>query len=155
MDELTREFLIESQEGLTAWSAGLTIWRSGPGCGLIGEISVRCIPSREPPDSWVQAAGNVGPRRRNLLVNCARQADREPSIITGLLHLLDGLRSILKTIEADSIRRRGRGYRLDRPAGRVAGSGAGAGKNIRPCAGLAHFRARFFPQSPARAAGGA
>jgi len=66
--------------------------------------SVRCIPSREPPDSWGSSGWKRWPTpEKNCWVNCGEgKLTANRPIITGLLHLLDGLRSILKTIEADS-----------------------------------------------------
>ena len=105
MDELTREFLIESQEGLDRMERCLTDLEERPqDAGLIGEIfrSVHTIKG---------TTGFLGFKRLEKLAHAGENllgqlregkltADRP--IITGLLHLLDGLRSILKTIEADS-----------------------------------------------------
>jgi len=105
MDELTREFLIESQEGLDRMERCLTDLEERPQMRTDWrDLSVRCIPSREPPDSWgFKAAGNVGPRRRKPAGSTARgQADREPSDYHGPVAPARRLRSILKTIEADS-----------------------------------------------------
>ncbi len=105
MDELTREFLIESQEGLDRMERCLTDLEERPkDAGLIGEIfrSVHTIKGTtgflgfKRLETLAHAGENLlGQLREGKLI-----ADRP--IITGLLHLLDGLRSILKTIEADS-----------------------------------------------------
>ena len=104
MDELTREFLIESQEGLDRMERCLTDLEERPqDAGLIGDIfrSVHTIKG---------TTGFLGFKRLEKLAHAGENllglvregkliADRE--IITGLLQLLDGLRSILKTIEAE------------------------------------------------------
>src|SRR5208337_3236217 len=104
MDELTREFLIESQEGLDRMERCLTDLEERPqDAGLIGEIfrSVHTIKG---------TTGFLGFKRLETLAHAGENllgqlregkltADRP--IITCLLNLLDGLRSILKTIEAD------------------------------------------------------
>ncbi|HZB87943.1 MAG TPA: chemotaxis protein CheW [Terracidiphilus sp.] len=104
MDELTREFLIESQEGLDRMERCLTDLEARPGdTALLAEIfrSVHTIKG---------TTGFLGFKRleklahsgENLLglLRDGKLAATGP-IITGLLQLLDGLRSILKTIEAD------------------------------------------------------
>ncbi|MFZ1086142.1 MAG: chemotaxis protein CheW [Terracidiphilus sp.] len=104
MDELTREFLIESQEGLDRMERCLTDLEERPqDAGLIGDIfrSVHTIKG---------TTGFLGFKRLEKLAHAGENllgmvregklaAGRE--IITGLLQLLDGLRSILKTIEAE------------------------------------------------------
>jgi two-component system chemotaxis sensor kinase CheA len=104
MDELTREFLIESQEGLDRMERCLTDLEEKPqDAGLIGDIfrSVHTIKG---------TTGFLGFKRLEKLAHAGENllglvregkliAGRE--IITGLLQLLDGLRSILKTIEAE------------------------------------------------------
>jgi two-component system chemotaxis sensor kinase CheA len=105
MDELTREFLIESQEGLDRMERCLTDLEERPkDAGLIAEIfrSVHTIKG---------TTGFLGFKRLETLAHAGEnllgqlregKLTANRSIITGLLHLLDGLRSILKTIEADS-----------------------------------------------------
>ena len=105
MDELTREFLIESQEGLDRMERCLTDLEERPqDAGLIGEIfrSVHTIKG---------TTGFLGFKRLETLAHAGEnllgqlregKLTANRPIITGLLHLLDGLRSILKTIEADS-----------------------------------------------------
>jgi two-component system, chemotaxis family, sensor kinase CheA len=103
MDELTREFLIESQEGLDRMERCLTDLEERPkDAELIGEIfrSVHTIKG---------TTGFLGFKRLETLAHAGENllgqlregklTANEP-IITGLLQLLDGLRSILKTIEA-------------------------------------------------------
>jgi len=103
MEELTREFLIESQEGLDRMERCLTDLEERPqDAGLIGEIfrSVHTIKG---------TTGFLGFKRleklahagENLLglVREGKLTANQP-VITGLLQLLDGLRAILKTIEA-------------------------------------------------------
>ncbi len=104
MDELTREFLIESQEGLDRMERCLTDLEERPqDAGLIGDIfrSVHTIKG---------TTGFLGFKRLEKLAHAGENllgllrenklTANEP-IITGLLQLLDGLRSILKTIEAE------------------------------------------------------
>ena len=117
MDELTREFLIESQEGLDRMERGLTDLEQRPSdTALLAEIfrSVHTIKG---------TTGFLGFKRleklahsgENLLglLRDGRLAANAP-IITGLLQLLDGLRSILKTIEADDNEGNGRDAELIR-----------------------------------------
>jgi two-component system, chemotaxis family, sensor kinase CheA len=104
MDELTREFLIESQEGLDRMERCLTDLEERPqDAGLIAEIfrSVHTIKG---------TTGFLGFKRLEKLAHSGENLLgllREEKLvanaptITGLLHLLDGLRSILKTIEAE------------------------------------------------------
>jgi len=104
MDELTREFLIESQEGLDRMERCMTELEERPqDANLIGDIfrSVHTIKG---------TTGFLGFKRleklahagENLLgmVREGKLVADEP-VITGLLQLLDGLRSILKSIEGD------------------------------------------------------
>jgi two-component system chemotaxis sensor kinase CheA len=103
MDELTREFLIESQEGLDRMERCLTDLEERPkDAELIGEIfrSVHTIKG---------TTGFLGFKRLETLAHAGEnllgqlregKLTANGPIITGLLQLLDGLRSILKTIEA-------------------------------------------------------
>jgi len=104
MDELTREFLIESQEGLDRMERCLTDLEERPqDAGLIGDIfrSVHTIKG---------TTGFLGFKRLEKLAHAGENllgllrenklTANEP-IITGLLQLLDGLRLILKTIESE------------------------------------------------------
>lgn len=104
MDELTREFLIESQEGLDRMELGLTDLEQRPNdTALLADIfrSVHTIKG---------TTGFLGFRRLETLAHAGENllgllrdgklAANGP-IVTGLLQLLDGLRSILRTIEAD------------------------------------------------------
>jgi two-component system chemotaxis sensor kinase CheA len=105
MDELTREFLIESQEGLDRMERCLTDLEERPqDAGLIGEIfrSVHTIKG---------TTGFLGFKRLEKLAHAGEnllgqlregKLTADSPTITGLLQLLDGLRSILKSIEADS-----------------------------------------------------
>src|SRR5271157_5951023 len=104
IDELTREFLIESQEGLDRMERCLTDLEERPReTGLLAEIfrSVHTIKG---------TTGFLGFKRLEKLAHAGenllgllREGKLEASqaVITGLLELLDGLRSILKSIEAD------------------------------------------------------
>ena len=105
LDELTREFLIESQEGLDRMERCLTDLEERPkDAGLIGDIfrSVHTIKG---------TTGFLGFKRLEKLAHAGENLLgqlREGKLvadgptITGLLKLLDGLRSILKTIEVES-----------------------------------------------------
>jgi two-component system chemotaxis sensor kinase CheA len=105
LDELTREFLIESQEGLDRMERCLTELEERPkDAGLIGDIfrSVHTIKGTtgflgfKRLEKLAHAGENLlGQLREGKLI-----ADRPT--ITGLLKLLDGLRSILKSIEVAS-----------------------------------------------------
>lgn len=104
MDELTREFLIESQEGLDRMEHCLTELESHPqDTGLLAEVfrSVHTIKG---------TTGFLGYKRLEKLAHAGEnllgllrdgKIEATADIITGLLQLLDGLRSILKTIEAE------------------------------------------------------
>ncbi|MDR3739604.1 MAG: chemotaxis protein CheA [Terracidiphilus sp.] len=104
MDELTREFLIESQEGLDRMERCMTDLEARPkDAELLGEIfrSVHTIKG---------TTGFLGFKRLEKLAHNGenllgqlREGKLVVSapLITGLLHLLDGLRSILKAIETE------------------------------------------------------
>jgi two-component system chemotaxis sensor kinase CheA len=102
MDELTREFLIESQEGLDRMERCMTELEERPDdAGLIADIfrSVHTIKGTtgflgfKRLEKLAHSGENLlGLLRENKLV-------ADGPIITGLLQLLDGLRVILKNIE--------------------------------------------------------
>src|SRR5260370_24080816 len=104
MDELTREFLIESQEGLDRMERCLTDLETRPGdTGLLAEIfrSVHTIKGTTGFLGFkrLETLAQAGENLLGLLRDGKLAADR--AMITGLLQLLDGLRSILKTIESE------------------------------------------------------
>ena len=104
IDELTREFLIESQEGLDRMERCLTDLEERPSdTGLLAEIfrSVHTIKGTTGFLGFKQLEklAHAGENLLGLLREGKLAANRP--IITGLLQLLDGLRSILKTIEAE------------------------------------------------------
>jgi two-component system, chemotaxis family, sensor kinase CheA len=104
MDELTREFLIESQEGLDRMERCLTELEERPeDAGIIGDIfrSVHTIKGTTGFLGFkrLEKLAHAGENLLGLLRECKLTADGP--IITGLLQLMDGLRSILKTIEAE------------------------------------------------------
>src|ERR1035441_6085077 len=104
VDELTREFLIESQEGLDRMERCLTDLEERPqDAGLIGDIfrSVHTIKGTTGFLGFkrLERLAHAGENLLGLLREGKVAADRP--VITGLLHLLDGLRSILKTIETE------------------------------------------------------
>jgi len=104
MDELTREFLIESQEGLDRMERCLTELEERPqDTALLAEIfrSVHTIKG---------TTGFLGFKRLEKLAHAGEnllgllregKLKATPPVITALLELLDALRSILKAIESD------------------------------------------------------
>jgi two-component system chemotaxis sensor kinase CheA len=104
MDELTREFLIESQEGLDRMERCLTELETRPqDAELLAEIfrSVHTIKGTTGFLGFkrLEKLAHAGENLLGLLRDGKLAADG--AIITGLLQLLDALRSILKTIEAE------------------------------------------------------
>jgi two-component system, chemotaxis family, sensor kinase CheA len=104
MDELTREFLIESQEGLDRMERCLTELETRPhDTALLGEIfrSVHTIKGTTGFLGFkrLEKLAHAGENLLGLLRDGKLAADR--TLITGLLQLLDGLRSILKSIETE------------------------------------------------------
>src|SRR5579863_4704880 len=104
MDELTREFLIESQEGLDRMERCLTELEERPqDTPLLAEIfrSVHTIKGTTGFLGFkrLEKLAHSGENLLGLLRDGKLAAD--PPIVTGLLQLLDGLRSILRIIDAD------------------------------------------------------
>jgi two-component system chemotaxis sensor kinase CheA len=104
MDELTREFLIESQEGLDRMERCLTELETRPeDTGLLADVfrSVHTIKGTTGFLGFkrLEKLAHAGENLLGLLRDGKLTADR--AVITGLLQLLDGLRSILKVIEAE------------------------------------------------------
>ena len=115
MDELTREFLIESQEGLDRMERCLTDLETRPqDAALLGEIfrSVHTIKGTTGFLGFkrLEKLAHAGENLLGLLRDGKLVADRP--LITGLLQLLDGLRSILKTIETEASEGDGEDSRL-------------------------------------------
>jgi two-component system chemotaxis sensor kinase CheA len=105
MDELTREFLIESQEGLDRMERCMTDLEERPNdTGLLAEIfrSVHTIKGTTGFLGFkrLEKLAHAGENLLGLLREGKMVADGKT--ITGLLQLLDGLRSILKTIETEA-----------------------------------------------------
>jgi two-component system chemotaxis sensor kinase CheA len=105
MVELTREFLIESQEGLDRMERCLTELETRPDdAALLGDIfrSVHTIKGTTGFLGFkrLEKLAHAGENLLGLLRDGKLNADR--SLISGLLHLLDGLRSILKLIETEA-----------------------------------------------------
>ena len=105
MDELTREFLIESQEGLDRMERCMTDLEERPNdTGLLAEIfrSVHTIKGTTGFLGFkrLEKLAHAGENLLGLLREGKMTADAKT--ITGLLKLLDGLRAILKTIETES-----------------------------------------------------
>ena len=139
MDELTREFLIESQEGLDRMERCLTDLEARPGDGgLLAEI-FRAVHTIKGTTGFLgfrrlETLAHAGENLLGLLRDGKLAADGP--VITGLLELLDGLRSILKTIEADGSEGDGADVELIEnleelqiPGRRESGRQAGAGKS--------------------------
>ena len=104
MDDLTKEFIAESQEGLDRMERCLTELETRPGdTDLLAEIfrSVHTIKGTTGFLGFkrLEKLAHTGENLLGLLRDAKLAADRP--VITGLLQLLDGLRIILKTIEAD------------------------------------------------------
>jgi len=104
MDELTREFLIESQEGLDRMERCLTELETRPGdTALLADIfrSVHTIKGTTGFLGFkrLEKLAHAGENLLALLRDGKLAADED--VITGLLQLLDELRSILKTIECE------------------------------------------------------
>jgi two-component system, chemotaxis family, sensor kinase CheA len=103
MDELTREFLIESQEGLDRMERCLTDLEEQPGdTALLAEIfrSVHTIKGTTGFLGFkrLEKLAHSGENLLGLLRESKIQASAP--VITSLLQLLDGLRAILKSVEA-------------------------------------------------------
>ena len=104
MDDLTREFLIESQEGLDRMERCLTELEQKPqDAALLAEIfrSVHTIKGTTGFLGFkrLERLAHAGENLLGLLRDGKLTADAP--IISALLELLDGLRTILKAIEAD------------------------------------------------------
>jgi HPt (histidine-containing phosphotransfer) domain-containing protein len=105
MDELARDFLIESQEGLDRMERCLTELEERPrDAGLVGEI-FRAVHTIKGTTGFLgfkrlEILAHAGENLLALLREGRVKADRR--MIDGLLELLDGLRSILKTIESEA-----------------------------------------------------
>jgi two-component system, chemotaxis family, sensor kinase CheA len=105
MDELTREFLIESQEGLDRMERCLTELEERPqDTALLAEI-FRAVHTIKGTTGFLgftrlEKLAHSGENLLGILRDGKLSADRV--VITGLLQLLDGLRAILKTIEAEA-----------------------------------------------------
>jgi two-component system chemotaxis sensor kinase CheA len=102
VDDLTREFLLESQEGLDRMERGLTELESRPtDAEVLGEIfrSVHTIKGTTGFLGFprLEALAHAGENLLGLLREGSLTADAE--IVSGLLALLDRLRGILRSIE--------------------------------------------------------
>src|SRR5579859_7804912 len=105
MDELTREFLIESQEGLDRMERCLTDLEERPqDTDLLGEIfrSVHTIKGTTGFLGFkrLERLAHAGENLLGLLRDGKLSANQP--IITGLLQLMDALRAILRTIETEN-----------------------------------------------------
>src|SRR5476649_1700544 len=102
VDELTREFLIESQEGLDRMERCLTdLEERTKDAGLIGEI-FRSMHTIKGTTGFLgfkrlEKLAHAGENLLGLLRDGKLSANQ--AIITGLLQLMDGLRGILRIIE--------------------------------------------------------
>ena len=116
MDELTREFLIESQEGLDRMERCLTDLEERPqDIDLLGEIfrSVHTIKGTTGFLGFkrLEKLAHAGENLLGLLREGKLSASR--AIITGLLQLMDALRSILHIIETHNHEGEGEDLRGD------------------------------------------
>jgi len=105
MDELTREFLIESQEGLDRMERCLTDLEERPeDTELLGEIfrSVHTIKGTTGFLGFkrLEKLAHTGENLLGLLRDGKLLANQP--IITGLLQLMDALRGILRTVESEN-----------------------------------------------------
>ena len=103
MDDLTREFLLESQEGLDRMERGLTDLENRPGdAELLAEIfrSVHTIKGTTGFLGFgrLEVLSHAGENLLGLLREGKLAAT--PGIVSGLLALMDRLRGILRSIEA-------------------------------------------------------
>jgi two-component system chemotaxis sensor kinase CheA len=104
MDDLTREFLIESQEGLDRMERCLTELEAKPSdTELLGEI-FRTVHTIKGTTGFLgftrlEKLAHSGENLLGLLREGKLMADG--GVITGLLQLQDGLRSILRSIEVE------------------------------------------------------
>src|SRR5579862_4062714 len=105
MDELTREFLIESQEGLDRMERCLTELEERPhDAALLGEI-FRAVHTIKGTTGFLgfkrlEKLAHAGENLLGLLRDGKLVAGT--ALITALLQLLDRLRAILRTIESDA-----------------------------------------------------
>ena len=104
MDDLTREFLIESQEGLDRMERCLTDLEAKPGDSAILSEIFRSVHTIKGTTGFLgfkhlEKLAHTGENLLGLLREKKLQADA--SIVTALLRLLDALRLILKSIECD------------------------------------------------------
>ncbi len=130
MDDLTKEFLIESQEGLDRMERCLTELEQKPqDAALLAEIfrSVHTIKG---------TTGFLGFKRLEKLAHAGEnllgvlrdgKLAADAPMISALLELLDGLRTILKTIEAEETEGMGEDACTDWPTRLVAGAGTSRG----------------------------
>ncbi|MGD0346062.1 MAG: chemotaxis protein CheW [Terracidiphilus sp.] len=146
MDDLTREFLIESQEGLDRMERCLTELEERPqDKELLAEIfrSVHTIKG---------TTGFLGFKRLEKLAHAGEsllgqlrdgKVTAGATVITAQLHLLDGLREILKAIEAEGSEGNGndaeliaRLEKLQAPASQTKAKNAGAAQAARETAAV-------------------
>lgn len=103
MDDLTREFLLESQEGLDRMERCLTELETRPGdAELLGEI-FRAVHTIKGTTGFLgfsrlEALSHAGENLLGLLRDGRLAANAE--IISGLLTLMDRLRGVLRSIES-------------------------------------------------------
>ncbi len=177
MDDLTREFLIESQEGLDRMERCLTELEQEPqDTALLAEIfrSVHTIKGTTGFLGFkrLEKLAHAGENLLGLLRDGRLAADAP--IITALLELLDGLRTILKIIEAEggegsgedavligrleelqkpawAAPKAGTKPRVNRPREAAAGSATPPANTVSAAAALAPEPAVTAPEPPAAA----
>lgn len=102
MDDLTREFLLESQEGLDRMEQGLTELESRPGDAELLASIFRSVHTIKGTTGFLgfprlEAMAHAGENLLGMLRDGRLAADAE--IVSGLLALLDRLRGTLRAIE--------------------------------------------------------
>ena len=106
MDDLTREFLLESQEGLDRMERCLTDLETRPGdTELLAEI-FRAVHTIKGTTGFLgfsrlESLSHAGENLLGLLRE--GQLAASPAIISGLLALMDALRAILRSIESTGV----------------------------------------------------
>jgi two-component system, chemotaxis family, sensor kinase CheA len=159
MDDLTREFLIESQEGLDRMERCLTELEERPqDTGLLAEIfrSVHTIKGTTGFLGYkrLEKLAHVGENLLGLLRDGKVTANA--AVVTALLHLLDGLRDLLKAIEAQGNEGSGddaaliaRLEELQAPASHSKTKHTGAARQRRAAAAVKAVAPLAEPASPA------
>ena len=155
MDELTREFLIESQEGLDRMERCLTALEERPqDSGLLGEIfrSVHTIKGATGflGFSRLESLAHHGENLLGLLREGKLLANQP--IVSALLALLDGLRAILRNIECAGDEGHGQDSELIAQLQSLQSDGQRAAPASTPFPSETASRAEPSPELPAESA---